>query len=200
MTGLMFIGLISTCYILSYLIMHALGRLSRRYFTLRLILLPGVMVHELSHALACLVTGTPIASISFWTETGGSVVHHKPKYSIFTQPLISFAPFPLGIAALGGLSHYLSHDHLLISAILIFLMVSIAGTLAPSKTDFLSAFEGLAVLVIILTAAYFYFPNLFSGLTPFLSQFNQTILGIVIILLTIWLSLTVVHKTIQRVS
>jgi hypothetical protein len=180
---------IALCYFLSYQIMHSLARVSRHYWLLRLILLPGVIVHELSHATACLITGTPVTNISFWNETGGAVVHHKPKLAILTQPFISFAPFPVGIVALSTLSHYLGRVHWGLSLSIIFLMVSIAGTLAPSKPDMIHALEGSLVLFAVGVAVYLSFPNLIMELHPPLIQFNQAMLLVNVLLGLIWISL-----------
>src|SRR5687768_18527214 len=93
--------LLAIIYGLSYLTMYKLAHVSRRSYRLyRLILLPGVVVHELSHTLACLLTRTSIHQISFWDETGGKVIHEKPKWPIITQPFISVAPLPVGIGLL----------------------------------------------------------------------------------------------------
>jgi hypothetical protein len=199
-TFVVFLLLLISCYFLSFRIMHALGRVSGKYLILRLILFPGVIVHELSHAVACLLTGTPIESMSFWTETGGNVVHHKPKLAVFTQPIISFAPFPVGIASLLFLSNYITGVHWIATFLSIFLMVSIAGTLAPSKTDFVGAIEGTLVLLAIFTATAIYLPDFLAGFTPAITNFNQKLLLVDGILLAIWLVLSLFHRAIMHIA
>ncbi len=180
--------------------MLGLARVSSRYIFLRLILFPGVVVHELAHVAACIVTGTPIQNISFWTETGGEVVHHKPKYAVVTQPFISFAPFPVGIGLLLLLSHYIRQVEWGIAAVILFLMVSIAATLAPSKTDAIHAIEGSIVLIGILIAIAFAVPEYLQRLIPSISQFNQQMGLVAIILAIMWASLFLLHRTIRHIS
>lgn len=69
----------------------------------RLFVAPGVVVHELAHALACIVTGAQIHEINFWKPTGGHVMHTQPRLQILGPVLISFAPvlvMTLGLAVI----------------------------------------------------------------------------------------------------
>lgn len=65
---------------------------------------PGIILHELSHALLCFFTGAKINSISFFDKTGGSVQHKPSKIPILGPILISVAPFIFGAAAIYFLS------------------------------------------------------------------------------------------------
>lgn len=196
---LKFLGSLVLGYTLSYFLMRGLAHASRGSYTaLRIFLLPGIMVHELSHALACLVTATPIERISFWTEAGGEVVHHKPKLAVITQPLIAFAPFPVGILLLLLVSSYLSFDHWLLSVILILLMVSIAATLAPSKADAINGLEGLVILLLLIGVLYYFYPELFAPALPYLKQFTNRLLFIDAILGGMWITVTLFHKSLHR--
>lgn len=193
------LGAIIACYFLSFQIMNELAHVSRRSYTvLRLILFPGVIVHELSHALACLLTGTPIHELSFWDERGGHVIHDKPKLPFVTQPIISFAPFPVGIFLLVWLSHYITLSHWLISLLIGLFMVSVAGTLAPSKADFIPALEGSIVLLIVFGATYYFYPQLFSGLDVILTSFNHTMLFVTALLAAFWLSFRLLRVAISK--
>ena len=58
----------------------------------RLFMIPGVVVHEVSHAIACLITFAKIKKITIYEETGGSVTHEAPKIPIVGQAFISLAP------------------------------------------------------------------------------------------------------------
>lgn len=57
-----------------------------------IVLAPGVAVHEISHALACLVTGAKIKSIKLFGPRGGEVVHEKPRVPVVGKAVIAFAP------------------------------------------------------------------------------------------------------------
>ncbi len=197
MSLVQFIFEIIACYGLSYAIMHALAHTTRHsYIFFRSFLLPGIILHETSHALACLLTGTPIVSLSFWNETGGHVIHHKPKYALVAQPFISIAPFIAGVAFLFFASTYLSFEAWFRSIILLMLMISVAATLAPSKTDLINAAEGGIIVILILIATSFYSPSFIQLIAPKFTSLNQPILLVDGILLVIWLVLTSFHKTV----
>jgi hypothetical protein len=177
--------------------MHSLAITSRKYLILRILLFPGVIIHELAHAAACLVTNTKIEQISFWDEAGGSVVHHKPKFSFVTQPFISLAPLPVGIGLLFFLSTLLSPFGWL-SLPIIFIMVSIAATLAPSKTDFIHAMEGLVFLFGLALATIFAIPAMAIPIQTAITPLNQHLLLIVAILASMWILLLFSHQVIKR--
>jgi len=60
--------------------------------TFRYVLAPGVMVHELSHVLACFLVGASVERVCLFGEAGGCVEHGKPKLPVLGQFVISFAP------------------------------------------------------------------------------------------------------------
>lgn len=54
---------------------------------------PGVVVHELSHALGCLLTGAPIHSmVLFRSDGSGEVKHGPPRLKYVGDVIISLAP------------------------------------------------------------------------------------------------------------
>lgn len=62
---------------------------------------PAVAVHELSHALACIIFGAKVYSIVlFRTDGSGEVKHGKPKVKYIGDVAISMAPLFGGIASL----------------------------------------------------------------------------------------------------
>lgn len=191
----LFFVLLLACYGCSYSIMHRLAQLhARSYFLLRLVLLPGVIVHETAHVIGCLATFTPIEHISFWDEQGGHVLHHKPKMHLIAQPIISLAPLPIGLGLLLLISQQLPAQQWVLTIIYLFLMMSIAGTLAPSKTDLQAAIAGIAGLIIIgggIIAAY---PVLLQDISPFFTSLNQKMLFIFFILLAMAATLWVLHR------
>jgi hypothetical protein len=188
-----FIVLIIICCILSYRVMHGLAVTSRKYLILRILLFPGVIVHELAHAVACVITNTKIERISFWDEAGGSVTHHKPRFSFVTQPLISLAPLPVGIGLLFLLSTLLSPIGW-ISLPILLIMVSLAATLAPSQTDFIHAIEGLIFLFGVAIAIIFALPALATPIQTTITPLNQHLLLIVAILASMWIMLLFSHQ------
>ncbi len=181
------LGLIVLILYLSYQVMHALAQASAKsYLFFRLLLLPGVAIHELAHALACLATNTPIEHISIWTETGGQVVHHKPKYSLLTQPIISFAPFPVGIALLLWLSQLVRHTNWPIAIVGGILILSIAATLAPSKADLRPALFATALVLIGVIALSWRNPSFLTHYAPTLTALNRSLLTVAGLQAALW--------------
>lgn len=96
-----------------YVLSSAMNRVAyaRLGKTLYLLLMwPGVMVHELSHAAGCLLTRTRIFDVKLFSprEEGagnlvlGFVTHEKPR-NPFAMFVVSAAPFFGGAAALWGI-------------------------------------------------------------------------------------------------
>ena len=88
------------------LVISALGFLSNwlngRYFyspLIRGLYYFGALIHELSHALMCIVTGAHIQQISVFSHQP-KVVHNRSKIPILGQALISLAPIGGGLLAL----------------------------------------------------------------------------------------------------
>ncbi len=63
----------------------------------RFFIAPGVIVHELSHALACLLFLAPIYKVSFFSREGGFVQHGRSRFGFLGNTLIAMAPI-FGIA------------------------------------------------------------------------------------------------------
>jgi hypothetical protein len=158
------VALIAVSRLVGALLIRALGPALARPF-----LIPGVAVHELSHAAACLLTGARIVKIELWTGSGGSVRHTRPRWPVVTQPLISLAPVLGGVLVLWGLSRLLgvgpgwsdSHEAgrllpelgKLVTGLaswrtwlFLFALVAVTSTLAPSRQDLRVAATGLLVI------------------------------------------------------
>lgn len=58
----------------------------------RFFVAPGVIVHELSHALACVLFLAPIRKISFFSRAGGFVEHGRSRFGFLGNALIAMAP------------------------------------------------------------------------------------------------------------
>jgi hypothetical protein len=53
---------------------------------------PGVIVHECSHILGCLITGAKVKKVVFFSERGGSVTYTASKIPYLGDVVISTAP------------------------------------------------------------------------------------------------------------
>jgi len=129
----------------------------------RIFLTPGIIVHEFSHALACLLTGAKIRKISLFRSDGGYVVHEKPKIPILGEVLISLAPIFGGLAMIfflsflfklflpsetGGFIKWLSINWLDWQFwVFTYLNLSIIVCLNPSFQDLKNAFAAFLVIL-----------------------------------------------------
>lgn len=96
--ALILLGMVAAIVILSFLIntilVNSIGGIYRVFVA------PGVIIHELSHALGCMLTGAKITSIQVFKKDGGEVRHTPPKVPIIGQIIISLAPFFIGFLAI----------------------------------------------------------------------------------------------------
>jgi hypothetical protein len=149
----------------------------------RLFAAPGVIIHELSHAFLCILTGAKITKIALFDKEGGSVAHTESKIPILGPTLISLAPFILGIIAIYFLADRLGIRSIQVdiahfnfiellgniklsllsikytdykNLIILYLILSIAVTLTPSKEDFKNMFIPALILLIIWCALFFF--------------------------------------------
>jgi len=78
--------------LLSFILDHMWSRILPNRIVHRIFVTPGIIVHECSHALACVLTGAKIEEIKFFDPEGGHVTHGKSKVPVLGQVLISLAP------------------------------------------------------------------------------------------------------------
>ncbi|MGM0438844.1 MAG: hypothetical protein ACQEP3_00190 [Patescibacteria group bacterium] len=134
------------------------------------IVFPGVIIHELSHIIACIITFAKIKEVKLFSFQGGFVRHKKPKLPIIGTPIISFFPVIGGTAALfliywiygielssfsvnrnfiQGFKNLLVNNwNNLYFWILIYLSISIIISICPSKKDFKNSIYSLLILFI----------------------------------------------------
>lgn len=82
-----FILLIVFSFILDFLWSRIFPRHGYRFF-----ITAGIIVHELSHAAACVLMRARISRIRFFAPEGGVVEHGPPRVKIIGKPIISLAP------------------------------------------------------------------------------------------------------------
>lgn len=155
--GLQLLGMLVATLGLSYAANYWLSRVFVGK-TYRYLVAPGVIVHEYSHALACLVTGARVRSISVFDPRGGQVVHEPPKLA-GGQGLISLAPI-LGAAVVLYLlarvlvPGFVGYGELELSSwqflLFAYLAGSIAATMAPSTQDLKAGLVSFLVLCAIV--------------------------------------------------
>jgi hypothetical protein len=67
--------------------------------------LPGVVLHECSHSIGCLLTGAQIRNIVLFSKDGGSVTYSRPRLPYIGDVIISTAPLfllPLALSFVTG--------------------------------------------------------------------------------------------------
>lgn len=188
----------------SYLINWLLVRsIIRRYY--RFFVAPGVIVHELSHALGCLLTGSPIVEINFWKASGGHVKHLQPTdpfRRLINDPIIALAPIWGTFAVLAGLTWLMVPDLFRLIAfpdlgtvmssidfraanswLYLYLVTSLLATIAPSRTDMMYALASLVVLTLLLVLLAFVpgATDQLERLIGFLKPFAYFSLGIIVL-------------------
>lgn len=94
-------------YVISWLMVPFFGR------GWRLFVAPGIFLHELAHAAACVLVGARVHEINFWKSSGGHVIHGSPRVHLIGPVLISFAP----------------------TIFMTIVLVAIAPLIAPNVTD-----------------------------------------------------------------
>lgn len=145
--GIALAGWLLATLLLSYLANYWLSRilLGRTY---RILIGPGIIVHEYAHALGCVLTGTRIRSLSVFSRTGGQVIHDEPANPLF-QGIITIAPIILA-ALLISLSGNLRQFGLGGTLLFAYLATTLAVTMAPSKQDLRVGAAGVLLLCVVL--------------------------------------------------
>ena len=219
-------------------------------FLFRLMIFPGVLVHELSHYAMCKLTGAKVVELKLFekqqvkghTVYGGYVTHGPSKLPLLGDPLISFAPVfgclgvmavltwaaddPLGfrngpsetvelkVAPLSNLTSILSGITYVIGRLpeqvvdhagewtfwgYLYLTISLAIALAPSKQDFANSYRhfwrhflkfllAAAVLFLVLYVADTLVESLTNALVPYLvGVFAFTLSILIVTLILAWL-------------
>lgn len=74
----------------------------------RILRAPGIIVHECSHIIGCLLTGARIRKVVFFSDDGGSVTYSRPVIPFLGDVIISSAPLFLVPLALFGITWFFS--------------------------------------------------------------------------------------------
>jgi hypothetical protein len=83
---------------------HLWARTLPARFVYHIISVPGVVVHECSHVLGCLITGARIKKIVLFSSNGGSVTYVPPSVPLIGNIIISTAPLFIIPFVLAGLT------------------------------------------------------------------------------------------------
>jgi hypothetical protein len=247
----MVLALTAVWFVLVVLLSHAVTRVvagATDGFVFRVLIFPGVLVHELSHYALCKLTGAPVARVKLfekWTMPdgrevyGGYVMHGRSRLPLLGDLLIAFAPVfgclgvivaltyaagdPLGLTdrppettpaesltdtarlalwqtarVIGGLpGRFAAHAGEWTFWVYLYLCVSLAVALAPSRQDFANSGRHLGrnALWVVLAAAAVYAvvwligPLIDRALAPPLAGvFALTLSVLAVALLVAWIA------------
>lgn len=219
-------------------------------FFFRLMIFPGVLVHELSHYVMCKLTGARVTELKLFekqqsggqTVYGGHVTHGPSKLPLIGDPLISFAPVfgclgvmailtwaagdplefhnhpaknqELEIASVGNLTNIVLGVTFVVGNLpsriiehakewqfwgYLYLTISLAVALAPSKQDFANSYRHFwrhflkfllagAIVFAVLYLAGSLVSSLTDALIPYLvGVFAFTLSILIVTLILAWL-------------
>lgn len=118
------------------------------------ILFPGVIIHEIAHLVACLITFTPVKKVKFFSQTGGFVIHQKSRIPYLGDFIISVAPLILGLFLSSVLINLIYPQNNLsfhlASIIYLYLLISIIMTMIPSLDDVKSSLPVYLASIVVL--------------------------------------------------
>lgn len=145
----------------------------------RLFVVPGVILHETGHVIACILTGTKIHRIRLFKRDGGDVMHDAPKIPIVGSLLITLAPLVIGMLAIIFLAgRIMDMDKLKISTdvrdfwpfffsiigaikwanlttwVWLYLILSVGATMMPSWQDLRNSWISFVVLGVAVVAVF----------------------------------------------
>lgn len=111
--------------------------LSEKGINFNYLFFPGLIAHEFAHYLTCLLAGSKVVEVLWWSADGGHVVHHK--VGALNSTIISFSPFIfnniLVIIAVSQAIIQLNSSSPLLAAIYLWLGFSFAVYSIPSLHD-----------------------------------------------------------------
>lgn len=177
------------------------------YRIFRLLIAPGIIIHELSHVVIAIIFGAKIKSFKVFKPEGGEVTYSKPIFSFISQPLISIAPiigcssaiYLIGIL----LGFHLDNFHLQFSYndffvflknlnwnintyIFLYLVLSFTSAMAPSRQDLINAFYGFIFILVAFIFIHYFFSQ---SSVMFLKMSFFYIIGLYMVLLSLIMAL-----------
>ncbi len=145
--------------------------LSNRFYYF--LIVPGMIVHELSHILGCFLVGAKVKEVKLFSKKGGYIVHKKPKLPLLGKIIIALAPIIVGsiislmISKNLGLSITNFEIEKLVTIkfwVFFIIVTSILIEMIPSKADLKNAIGGFVLITGIGGLLYWLgWSNLFSS-------------------------------------
>ncbi len=150
------------------------------FFPINLLYYLGSLIHEGSHAIACIITRAKIKRISIFS-TQPQVTHNKSKIPIIGQMLISLAPIAGGVIFLYFINHLLLKDYVRIENVSSFIDVIKSPFLIISQINILE-WEGIMLILLCL--------NIGSMIGPSIQDLKNIWLILIVMFFIKWALLT----------
>lgn len=139
------------------------------------LIIPGMIIHELSHILGCFLVGARVKNVKLFSKKGGYVTHSKPKLPLFGKMVIALAPILIGSGVSLLISNQLNLSLVNFKVeklattgfwVSFIIITSILIEMIPSKADFRNAIGGFVLIGVIGGVFYWLgWNNMFSYLT-----------------------------------
>lgn len=123
------------------------------------ILLPGTFIHELSHAITCVLMGGRVSKFSVWPKVEGG--HIKMGYAevevldIFRNTLIGISPLIFGVSILFYVSTIFSQVDLIMQIFLSYIVFQVANSMFLSDSDVKEFYALIFILTVFIVFLYF---------------------------------------------
>lgn len=156
-----------------FLLSRSMSKNLSRFMSINLmsfILLPGVIIHELSHLFAAVIMFVPVGNMEFTPKKNGNGVKLGSVEIGRTDPIrrsiIGFAPVFVGFLIVIGIVYLFTSNldffkgkdvYILVSVALgvVYLLFAISNTMFSSRKDMEGTIEILITLIIMFGIAYF---------------------------------------------
>jgi len=150
-----------------------------------ILLFPGIIMHELSHATACLILGAKIVDMNLFSYKGGRVVYRLKKENSVKNFLISSAPLIAGFLVLLIIISRLNYiefqfDNLALVTLLFYFALTVTITMMPSFQDFKNSYLIYLLLILgVFVASYLLKDKMLYGekIISFLTLLNLIIIA-----------------------
>lgn len=139
----------------------------------------GIIVHELSHAVACVLMRARISRIRFFSPEGGSVEHGLPKIPIIGRPVIGLAPLFGCSLTLLGLFFLFKYQQSLPSIDFSASFFSNFGALFQSTLDFFRSYANQWTFWLFLYLAI----SIAASIAPSTADFKNAFWGILFLVI-----------------
>ncbi len=139
------------CVVVFVLKNWLLLQMSHTRSVLLFVLYPGVVIHELSHLLFCVLLGVRVKRFKLFDSGSGFVEYESEGRSIIKDFLISIAPLLVGSLLLYLSSEYIPRSNgYLPMVIMVYICVSVFLSMFPSKKDLSNALWSYITLFVTL--------------------------------------------------